>query len=181
MIDLNTTIPIFTASIIASILITAFVVVYLIDNDEFEGLGISVGPTNTFHYPQDVKVNSTGFIYVADTFNNRIQIFDSSGVFSSTFGTPGDGTADATLYQPNGLALNGTNVFVTDTLANFIKIFNHGGSFNATIGTPGTGTDEYYRPSGIDTNSSHAFIADTFNNRIVIIDLGTGLTVDTIP
>jgi DNA-binding beta-propeller fold protein YncE len=41
---------------------------------EFGGLGYGEG---WLQYPKDIAVDSTGRIFVADTFNNRIEIFQS--------------------------------------------------------------------------------------------------------
>ncbi|OGO12506.1 MAG: hypothetical protein A2Y53_01865 [Chloroflexi bacterium RBG_16_47_49] len=38
-----------------------------------------------FSSPQGVAVDALGNVYVADTINNRIQKFDASGVFISTY------------------------------------------------------------------------------------------------
>ncbi|MGV2388292.1 MAG UNVERIFIED_CONTAM: hypothetical protein LVR29_08065 [Microcystis novacekii LVE1205-3] len=39
--------------------------------------------------PSGIAVGSGGNIYVADTNNNRVQVFDSSGGFQSAFGSAG--------------------------------------------------------------------------------------------
>ena len=138
-------------------------------------------PIGTFHWPRTVAVNSTGDIFVADTQNNRIQIFNPSGGTNGTFGFADNNPDDASLNQPYGIHINGTDfIFVADTFTNVIKVFSPGGSYLSTIGTAGTETGEYYYPSGVSSNSTHIFIADTFNNRIQITDL-SGNTVDTIP
>ncbi len=43
-----------------------------------------------FAYPQDIAVDSSGYVYVADgmsSSNNRIQKFTSSGTFVTKFGS----------------------------------------------------------------------------------------------
>ncbi len=40
-----------------------------------------------FLNPFGIAVGSGGNIYVADTFNNRVQVFNPNGVFQSTFGS----------------------------------------------------------------------------------------------
>ena len=44
-----------------------------------------------FANPEGVAVDSTGKIYVSDSENNRIQVFDNSGTFLFKFGTSGKG------------------------------------------------------------------------------------------
>ena len=48
----------------------------------------------TFSLPEGVAVDKDGNVYVTDTFNNRVEIFDADGEFISTFGKNGDGPAD---------------------------------------------------------------------------------------
>jgi len=59
-------------------------------------------------------VDSNGDLYVADTFNNRIQEFTSNGTFLTSFGTAGSGNGQ--LAYPHGIAVDGSgNVYVADT------------------------------------------------------------------
>ena len=39
-----------------------------------------------FSFPKSIAVSASGEVYVADTFNNRIQVFDTSGVFKRKMG-----------------------------------------------------------------------------------------------
>src|SRR5690349_2893358 len=42
-----------------------------------------------FQYPQGVAVDGSGNVYVADTFNHRVQKFNASGTYLATLGTTG--------------------------------------------------------------------------------------------
>jgi len=48
----------------------------------------------TFSLPECVAVDGDGNVYVTDTFNDRVEIFDADGGFISMFGKNGDGPAD---------------------------------------------------------------------------------------
>ncbi|OLS12793.1 MAG: hypothetical protein RBG13Loki_3625, partial [Promethearchaeota archaeon CR_4] len=39
---------------------------------------------NHFNYPRGVAVNITGYLYVADNDNNRVQVFDNAGTYQYT-------------------------------------------------------------------------------------------------
>lgn len=180
---MSNTALLFTSSIIAAIAIT-IIFMSLIEDPfvpEPQPIGFSPAANGTFHYPRDVALNSTGDIFVLDTLNNRVQIFNPSGGFNATFGFAGNNSTNGSFNQPYGISINSTDfIHVANTFNNVIKVFSPGGSYLKTIGIEGTGVGEYYYPSGLTQNDTHIFIADTFNNRIQITDL-SGNTVDTIP
>jgi hypothetical protein len=77
-----------------------------------------------FSFPEGIAVNpSTGSVYVADTINNRIQVFDSSGNFITTFGTGGNG--DGQFNNPTAVAVNPStgNVYAADPGHDRIQVF----------------------------------------------------------
>jgi DNA-binding beta-propeller fold protein YncE len=60
-----------------------------------------------FQEPWGIAVDDQGTVYVADTWNHRIQVFDSDGTFRTKWGTYGL-TADAgqLLYGPRDVAVD---------------------------------------------------------------------------
>jgi len=171
---------VFAGSIIVAVLITLFISSIFFD---YTTPTTPVGIVNAgvFHSPRDVAVNSTGDIFVADTLNSRIKVFNPSGDFNFTFAFPDDNINDGSLNRPYGIHINGSNfIFVADTFTNVVKLFSPGGTYLTTIGTPGQAIDQFYYPSGMTSNNTHLFVADTLNHRIQILNV-TGLNVDTIP
>ena len=64
--------------------------------------------------PHQLAIDSSGYIYVADNANSRIQVFDSNGNFITKFGEEGNGTGQMKFVS--GVALDSSgNVYVTDT------------------------------------------------------------------
>ena len=57
-----------------------------------------------FNYPGFVAVDADGYVYVADTYNHRIQKFDSKGTFITKWGSYGSG--DGQFNNPDGVALD---------------------------------------------------------------------------
>ncbi len=75
-----------------------------------------------FWGPRGIAVDSQGRVFVADTGNKRIVVFDSDGKYLSEFGTPGldPGQFD----EPVGVAVaNDGTVYVTDTWNQRIQSF----------------------------------------------------------
>jgi DNA-binding beta-propeller fold protein YncE len=62
-------------------------------------------------------------IYVADSSNNRVQVFNSSGVFQSTFGSFGSGNGQ--FISPSGIAVgSGGSIYVTDNNNDRVQVFS---------------------------------------------------------
>ena len=72
--------------------------------------------------PYGAACDGSGNIYVADSENNRIQKFDSSGKFISGWGLYGGG--DAQFSKPRGVAVGaGGAVYISDTYNNRVQKF----------------------------------------------------------
>jgi len=70
--------------------------------------------------PQGVAVDGAGYLYIADTSNNRIRKVDGSGLINTIVGMPivgGNGTAKATLlFNPRAVAIGETgNIYIAES------------------------------------------------------------------
>jgi DNA-binding beta-propeller fold protein YncE len=101
-----------------------------------------------FSYPLGVAVDASGNVFVADSDNDRIQVFNSSGTFLSRWGFSGSGNGQ--FYSPSGVAVDASgNVFVADTDNSRIQKFAKGGS------APGAAT--LISPSGSISTSTPTY------------------------
>ena len=151
----------------------------------------------------DVKVDSTGNLYVADTDNNTIRkvaLIGTNWVVTTLAGLAGgsgtnDGTGSAALFNlPYGLAVDGaSNLYVADSGNNTIrKVTPVGENWVVTTlaGSPGnsgtndgTGTNALFNyPVGLAVDSaSNLYVADYGNNTIrKVTPVGKNWVVTTL-
>ncbi len=87
-----------------------------------------------FGAPQGVATDEDGNVYVTDTLNDRVEIFDAEGNFISEFGKAGDGPGY--FARPKGIAIDGDgHIWVTDQMQDRLQVFNREGQLLTYIGT----------------------------------------------
>ncbi|MEK6273460.1 MAG: Ig-like domain-containing protein [Actinomycetota bacterium] len=135
-------------------------------------LGVPIAGTGDgeFNLPSGVATDSSSNVYVADTTNNRIQKFNSTGGFLTKWGSLGTGTSQ--FNGPQGIATDSSsNVYVADTTNNRIQKFNSTGTYITQWGSAGAGDGQFSLPSGVATDSSgNVYVADAGNSRIQKFD-----------
>jgi sugar lactone lactonase YvrE len=86
-----------------------------------------------FGAPQGVALDQDGNVYVTDTLNNRVEIFDADGNFISLFGKNGDGPGY--FARPKGIAVDGDgHIWVADEMQDRLQVFNREGRLLTYIG-----------------------------------------------
>ncbi len=89
-----------------------------------------------FSKPAGLAVDPEGNLYVADTMNNRIEIFDADGQFISTFGKAGDGPGY--FARPKGVAIDGDgHIWVADGAQDRVQVFTKEGQLLISLGGHG--------------------------------------------
>ena len=78
--------------------------------------------------PRGIAINSRGLVYVTDTGNKYIRVFDSNLEPLSSFG--GEGRLPGRFDEPVGIAIDSSdNIYVADTGNNRIQKFNSEGKY----------------------------------------------------
>ncbi len=108
------------------------------------------------------------YVYVADSYNNRVQKFDLAGNYIAQWGTAGIGNGQFGYVGDVAVAPNG-NVYVTDNNQNpqnnRVQKFDSAGNYISQLVTP---DNSVMYPANIALDSSgNVYIADMFNNRIL--------------
>lgn len=128
-------------------------------------------PGGTFNEPWGVAVAPDGSVYVADTWNHRVQKFAPDGAFITMWGAPISNTAaEITFYGPRAIAVNAQGeVFVSDTGNKRILVFTADGVPVTQFGTPGAGEGQLDEPVGLAVDDlGRVYVADTWNRRVQI-------------
>ncbi len=123
-----------------------------------------------FYEPWGLAVAEDGSIFVADTWNHRIQKFSLDGEFITTWGFFNQSTDDPyAMWGPRDVAidLNG-NVLVTDTGNKRVLVYDQEGNYVTQFGGQGFSPGEFDEPVGlaVDPDTGMIYVADTWNQRI---------------
>ena len=109
---------------------------------------------------------TTGNIFVADTWNHCVKVFDGSGKIIYKFG---DEEGKGKMSWPQGIAINGNNILISQE-TDFILNYHLNGKFISKIGESGNGKLEFNKPRGLTFNQNgNLFICDSKNNRVQIL------------
>ena len=126
-----------------------------------------------FNFPSYLALDATGNLYVNDSMNFRVQVFDADGQFLRAFGKQGD--SPGAFGRMKGLAFDSfENLYVVDGEHAVVQIFNK--DFDALMYFGGNRPDllEFFDiPSAIaiDRKTNRIYVANQLTPRINVYDL----------
>jgi RHS repeat-associated protein len=128
--------------------------------------GASGSGNGQFSHPADIAIDAKGDIWVADSGNNRVEEFNSSGEFLKAIGSTGSGNSQ--FSTPKAIAFTASgNFWVADSGNSRLEEFNEKGEFLKAVGSVGSGNGQFERPESIaiDANGD-LWVSDTYNYRV---------------
>jgi len=146
------------------------VMVYSLDDGKLlKTIGGRGEDQGKFNYPTNVLLDKEGNLYVTDTGNFRIQIFDPDGKVIKSIGALGDKPGN--FSRPKGIALDSEeNLYVVDTAFNNIQVFNKKGDLLIFVGDGGFAPGKFNSPSGLCIDSDdRVIVADGMNARLQVL------------
>jgi len=119
-----------------------------------------------FARPTNVAVDSEGNLYVSDTFNNRVEIFDAEGNFISTFGKAGDGPGY--FARPKGIAVDQDgHIWVADSIQDRVQVFTREGRLLLYMGGHGMLPGQFSSVQGLTIDKNNrVFTSDMYPGRV---------------
>ncbi|MBW1923971.1 MAG: hypothetical protein JRF59_14480 [Deltaproteobacteria bacterium] len=121
-----------------------------------------------FNVPYGLSTDPEGNLYVADTYNNRIQVIDAEGVFKGCWGQQGTGSGSFNLPYDVAVDSQG-NVYVADTHNFRVQKLDSTGRFLMQWGQKGRGNGDFAFLSGIAVGpSDEIYTVDAKLNRVQV-------------
>ncbi|MDP2304035.1 MAG: T9SS type A sorting domain-containing protein [Ignavibacteria bacterium] len=144
-----------------------------------------------FYYPNDIYIDASGNLWVADKNNHRVLKFNvvnskSNGADAdlvlgqSNFTSGGWSTTQSSMANPTGVAVSGTTVWVADQANDRILRFDNPttngvnangvlGHDNYTSNNSGLSSTALYNPLDVDFDiAGRLYVSDIDNGRVVI-------------
>jgi sugar lactone lactonase YvrE len=120
-----------------------------------------------FAKPSGVAVDKEGNLYVADTLNNRIEIFDADGQFIRAWGKNGDGPGY--FARPKGVAIDSDgHIWVADGVQDRVQVFTPEGQLLISMGGHGLLPGQYQGLVGIasDNRRNRIYTSEIYPGRV---------------
>ncbi|MBW4436984.1 MAG: TIGR03663 family protein [Pleurocapsa minor GSE-CHR-MK-17-07R] len=134
-----------------------------------EGAAVQTEPTDGFWAPRDIAVDPFGNVYVSDTGNKRVRVYDAEGNFLRDIGSAGAGLGN--LDEPAGLAVGTDRLYVADTWNRRISVFALDGTPLYTFEVRGWLEDQGNRPYiGLDEARNLLYVGDPEAGRVLVYD-----------
>jgi sugar lactone lactonase YvrE len=159
--------------------ITSAGVVSTLAGSTTPGSADGTGTAASFRFPNNLAVDASGNVYVADQMNNTIRKITPAGVVSTLAGTTTSGHADgptatASFNSPTGVVVDASgNVYVTDAGNSRIRKITPAGMVSTLAGSLSGHADgigsaaSFSGPEGLAIDASgNLYVADSSNNMI---------------
>ena len=120
-------------------------------------------------FPRGLAVNERDEILVADSDNNKVQVFRSDGTFLRSFGRMGGEQGEFNF--PNGIVFDtNSNIIVADSYNHRVQVFSEQGEYLNQFGEQGSLDHHLQYPYGLSVDKDgNIIVTDPINKLIKII------------
>lgn len=127
-------------------------------------IGKSNNPKGQFVSPRGIAVSNHGLIYVGDTQNRRVQVFDSMGNWQYMIQI-------SEMQAPCDIDIDETGkTYVLDSNDGKIRIFDTSGNLISSFGGRGTGNGQVRSATGIAVANDKIYVADNEGFRVMVFN-----------
>jgi DNA-binding beta-propeller fold protein YncE len=134
---------------------------------------LTIGAAGMLSFPNGIAVDKAGVIYVTDSNNGRLLVFDPAG---TKLGLVQRGPATGELSLPRGIAIDDQNhLYVVDAVGQGVQVYRPMGSgdlaprYVAKFGREGTVDGTFEFPNGVAVDArGRVYVADWNNDRIQV-------------
>jgi len=146
------------------------------DGSRVRTIGKRGGDAGDFNFLTNLFVDRQGRLFVSDTMNFRVQIFDADGHALRAFGTQGD--TPGSFNRPKGVAVDSEgHIYVADTSFNNFQVFDDEQRLLLFVGAAGREPGEFYLPAGLYIDRrDEIYVADQGNSRVQVFQYLRGGT-----
>jgi len=127
--------------------------------------GTSGAANGQFRGPFGIATDRSGAVYVADTDNNRIQVFSATGRFLRKWGATGSGPGQFLSAQDVAVDAQG-GVWVADYRNDRVQRFNSGGAFQQEIASS--------QPTGVAVDADGNLYVQELSGRVTRYEKASG-------
>lgn len=108
-----------------------------------------------------------GSVYVVDSGNDRVQVFDAELKHRTSFGPA------LKLKGPKYIAFDGDRIWLADEDNHRIVLLDRAHRLLGVLGSGrrGRSASEFYKPEAVLARAPHVWVIDTYNDRIVLLRL----------
>lgn len=120
-----------------------------------------------FAKPTGVAVDKEGNLYVTDTMNDRVEIFDADGMFLRTWGKAGDGPGY--FSRPKGITVDSDgHIWVADGMQDRLQVFTPEGDLCIALGGHGLLPGQFQALMNVyaDTKHNRVFTSEIYPGRV---------------
>jgi DNA-binding beta-propeller fold protein YncE len=118
-----------------------------------------------------LAVDWVGKIYVSDSVNASVKVFDDMGKYLYWFPRPLPGMPpDNAFIKPVSLYSTDKKLYVTDIGDSSVKIYSTDGNFITKFGGAGKGNGQFSYLNSTALNGDEMLVTDSNNHRVQILD-----------
>ncbi|MFC4635975.1 NHL repeat-containing protein [Dokdonia ponticola] len=132
-------------------------ILYSKDGKEFISFGKEGKAPGDFYYPTDVQITENE-IWVADAYNNRVQVFDKKGTFLKMIGD------DQNMNAATGIFVGATELFVTDFENSRVLVFDHEGALKQIL------SEGVEKPIEVIQYQGQLLVSNYRNSQLLVFD-----------